>query len=126
MNRSLYAALTAAAVIALSHGMTSYAQPGPNAQKREPIYGYRMMTDEERNDYREKMRNAATSKERQAVRDEHRKVMQDRMAEQGMHGGPASRGRGQGMGPRGGPGSHPGNGPGKPPATAPRTPDAPG
>jgi hypothetical protein len=100
MNRSLYAAF-AAAVIALSQSMPSSAQTGAQTpQKREPIYGYRMMTDQERNEYREKMRDAGSAQERQALRDEHRKLMQDRMAEQGVQGD-AGGGRGRGMGPHG-------------------------
>lgn len=90
-----------------------------------------MMTDAERNEYRGKMRDAKTVKERQALRDEHRKAMEAGMKERGIEppmrgrgmgrggpgfgksGGPAGEGYGKGVGPRGpAKGFGPGQGPG--------------
>ena len=100
-----------------------YAQDKP---KSEPIYGYRMMSDPERNDYRDRMRNARSVEERQAIRDEHRKLMEARAKERGATlpeprgprgpgaGGPGygpAAGKGPGYGPRG-EGKGPGYGPG--------------
>jgi uncharacterized membrane protein len=84
----------------------------PAAQRSEPIYGYTMMTDQERNEYRQKMRDAQSAQERQALRDEHRATMEARMRERGIN---PSQMRGGGMGPGGpamGPAPGKGNGPG--------------
>jgi hypothetical protein len=87
--------------------------PTGEVRKSEPIYGYRMMSDPERNEYRERMRNARSAEERQAVRDEHRNLMEQRAKERGVtlpeRGGPGY-GKGPGYGPGGGKG--PGYGPG--------------
>jgi hypothetical protein len=92
------------------------------ARKSEPIYGYRMMNDQERNEFREKMRNAKSADERQALRDEHRKLMEARAKERGVtlpeprgpgsgpRAGSPGAGKGPGYGPGGGKG--PGYGPG--------------
>ena len=103
---------------ALAAAGASYTPAQPQAaQTGERIYGYTMMTDQERNEYREKMRNAKSTQERQALRDEHRKTMEARMRERGLdpsqmrgggmgpHGpaaGPRSGGKGNGPGPRAG------------------------
>ena len=54
---------------------------GGTAAKSEPIYGYRMMSGPERNEYREKMRNAKSADERQALREGHHKLMSERAKE---------------------------------------------
>jgi hypothetical protein len=72
------------------------------------MYGYELMTPEERQAYADKMRAAKTPEERAKLRDEHRAEMQKRAKEKGVTlaeprgpGGPGSGPRG---GPRGGPG----------------------
>ena len=86
------------------------------AQSQPPIYGSQMMTDQERNAHRDRMRNAETVEERDRIRSEHHEQMRSRAAERGitlpdtppdMRGGP---GYGRGMGPGGRPGD--GMGPG--------------
>lgn len=91
-------------------------------QVREPIYGYRMMTDQERDDYRARMRNAKSAQERDQIRAEHHEQMQQRAKEKGItlpdqppakgtqRGG--GRGPGTGMGPGAGMGPGGGMGPG--------------
>ena len=87
--------------------------------KSEPIYGYQMMTPQERDEYRARMRNARTAAERQTIRDEHHTAMVERAKERGLTlpdrptgAGPYGPGRGPGgAGPRG-PGMGPGMGPG--------------
>jgi hypothetical protein len=95
--------------------------PGKPAGKSEAIYGYQMMTPQERDEYRAKMRNAASAAERQAVRDEHHAAMAGRAKERGLTlpdrpTGAGPYGPGQGRGPGGagprGPGMGPGMGPG--------------
>lgn len=107
-RKAIVAAL--AAVFAAGAAYTAYAaDPGAPAQKtqRETIYGYRMMNDAERNEYRQKMRDAKTTGERRTLRDDHRKTMEARMKERGIEPGQM---RGKGMGP-GGPGFGKGGGP---------------
>lgn len=77
---------------------------------REPIYGAEMMTELERNRYRERMRAASTDQERAQVRAEHHRQMQQRAkdrgvalpdeppAQPGQWGGGAARGGGYGGG----------------------------
>jgi hypothetical protein len=117
-------AMTAAIAVAMMAAATLFAADQP-APRSEPIYGYRMMNDQERNEYRDRMRNARGADARQAIRDEHRKLMEARAKERGVTlpeprgprgpgaGGPGA-GKGPGYGPQGkGPGYGPeGKGPG--------------
>ncbi len=53
-------------------------------RERAQIYGYSLMSQQELNQYREQMRAAGTTEERNQVRAEHRKAMQDRARERGV------------------------------------------
>lgn len=53
-------------------------------QDRLYIYGYELMTDQERNAHRERMRAAKTLQERDRIRAEHRVQMDARAKERGM------------------------------------------
>lgn len=111
--RIVLAAVMTAAMMGITLSLFAAEQPSADVpRKSEPIYGYRMMSDQERNDYRERMRNARSAEDRQAIRDEHRKVMESRAKERGVTL-PEPRGPGGGMGPGGGParGMGPGYGP---------------
>jgi hypothetical protein len=82
-------------------------------QEQEQIYGNQMMTMEERNEYRAKMRAAKTAEEREQIRKEHHERMKERAKERGMTlpdeppakgsgmMGPGGGGMGGGMGPGG-------------------------
>ena len=48
------------------------------------IYGSQLMTAQERNDYRERMRAAKTAQEREQIRAEHHARMQARAKERGL------------------------------------------
>lgn len=102
-------------------GMATAAEQSTDrpAVKSEPIYGYQMMTPQERDEYRAKMRNAASAAERQAIRDEHHAAMAARAKERGFTlpdrptgAGPRGPGMGPGMGPGGAGSRGPGMGPG--------------
>ena len=121
--RTMTAAAVAATTMAMTVSLFSAEQPAATQERQsEPIYGYRMMSDQERNEYREKMRNARGDKERQALRDEHHKLMEARAKERGMSPpegrgphGPGRHGGGDtagGMNPGGGKGPGSGTGPG--------------
>jgi hypothetical protein len=51
-------------------------------QAATPIYGQQLMTVQEREQHRERIRTAATEEERNKIREEHRKQMQARAQEQ--------------------------------------------
>lgn len=53
-------------------------------QDGKPVFGYRMMTPEEREQFREDMQSLDSAEERQALRDEHREQMIERGRAQGM------------------------------------------
>ncbi len=68
------------------------------------IYGWKLMTTEEREAYRERMRAAKTMEEREQIRKEHHEEMKKRAKEKGvtLPDEPPPRGMGKGMGPGGG------------------------
>lgn len=109
--RTVISAAVAAAMMSLTVSMfAAETTPAAPAQKSEPIYGYRMMTDPERDEYREKMRNARTAEDRQSIRDEHHQQMQARAKERGVTLPDAPRGPRPGAGSGRGPGMGPGAG----------------
>lgn len=78
----------------------------------QQIYGSEMMTPEERQEYRDRMRNATSAEEREQVRAEHHERMAERAQERGVDLPPAPPGQGPGMAPGGGMGPRGGQGPG--------------
>jgi hypothetical protein len=73
------------------------------------IYGSQLMTQQERNEFRTRMRTANTVQEREQIRKEHHERMQARAKERGVtlpdeppaRGGGMGPGKGGGMGPGG-------------------------
>lgn len=53
-------------------------------QDRTPIYGSQLMTQQERDEYRAKMRSSKTAEERERLRYEHHEQMQERAKERGI------------------------------------------
>jgi len=84
------------------------------AADQEQIYGSQLMTQPERLEYRERLRNATTAEEREQVRKEHHEQMRERAKEQGvaLPDEPSVGGGGMGAGncPGGGKGKGPGMG----------------
>jgi hypothetical protein len=81
----------AAAVLAANIGMLlapdaaiTIAVAAPPGIPDEPIYGYRLMTPQERDEYRTRLRNARTTSECQHIRDDHHSAMQARARERGV------------------------------------------
>jgi len=106
-TRTMMAAAVAAAMMTMTVTLFAAEQSaGTTARQSEPIYGYRVMNDQERNDFREKMRSARSADERQSIRDEHRKLMEGRAKERGatLYEPRGPRGPGAGSGPGYGPG----------------------
>lgn len=92
---------------------TPAAGAGPTATNSEQVYGWQLMTPEERAAHSAKMRSLKTAQEREQFRLEHQKQMEERARERGvtlshepMGQGPAG-GPGGGMGPGTGPGGRP-------------------
>jgi len=93
---------------------TSQQQLRQQQQSQQRIYGSQLMTPQERMAFRERMRNAKTVEERNRIRAEHHKQMQERAKARGItlpdmppagggrmqrrnSGGGGQGGRGQGM-----------------------------
>ena len=108
MKRILMVSVLAAA-LSLSTGFTLAAD------QQEQIYGSQLMTQQERSEYRAKMRAAKTADEQEQIRKEHHERMKERAKARGvtLPDAPAARGGGMGtgggMGPGGG-GMGPGSG----------------
>lgn len=84
------------------------ALPAGIAGATEQIYGSQLMTQQERLEYRNKMRAAQTLEERQRVRAEHHEQMKLRAKERGINLPDMPPGMGGGMGPGMGGGMGPG------------------
>lgn len=61
----------------------SRQQQPMQTQNREPIYGSKLMTRQERAEYRARVRSLKTKEEREAFRMEHHRKMQERAREKG-------------------------------------------
>ncbi len=119
MRQHLLAAAISGALIAVAGPAAAADQTPGTTARTEAIYGYHMMTPQERDEYRAKMRNAANPAERQAIRDEHHAAMVERARERGITlpdrptgAGPRGPGMGRGMDPGPGMGPAEGRGPG--------------
>jgi hypothetical protein len=81
-------------------------QKQAQSQDRKQLYGYDLMTEQERAEHREKMRSMKTEQEREAYRMQHHEEMQRRAREQGVEipdepprpGQGKGKGQGQGKG----------------------------
>jgi Spy/CpxP family protein refolding chaperone len=69
---------------------------------QERIYGSQLMTQQERNEYRDRMRAARTEQEREQIRQEHHERILARARERGVTLPEEPPMRGRGMGPSGG------------------------
>lgn len=72
------------------------------AADQKQVYGSQLMTQQERIEFREKLRNAKTVQEREQIRNEHHKKMQKRAKKLGLSLPDKPPSSGKGMGPRGG------------------------
>jgi uncharacterized membrane protein YgcG len=103
------ASVLSALVIALllSAGFALAADPEPakemvQTQTQEQIYGSQLMTQQERREYRVKMRAAKTAEEREQIRNEHHEQMKVRAKTRGVTLPDEPPAQGGGMGPGGG------------------------
>ena len=64
----------------------------------ETVYGWQLMTEQERVEHRDMMRSMQTNEERESYRAEHHQKMMERAKNQGMNMPDEPMPRGQGMG----------------------------
>jgi hypothetical protein len=97
----LIAALVSGGALAESAGQL------PPVSDQEPIYGAQMMTEQERLQHRQRLRDASSLEERERIRAEHHERMSVRAQERGVSipGSPPAKGGGMGPGGGGGKGS---------------------
>jgi len=82
-------------------------RPGASSREHDgDIYGYQLMTERERSEFRDRIRAANSEQEREQIRSEHRAQMQARARERGVTLPGLAYGAGprQGVGPGGGAG----------------------
>lgn len=84
--------------LAIAFSITAF--PALAADQQERIYGSQLMTQQERIEYRAKIRAAKTVQEREQIRIEHHNRMQERAKEQGkmLPDNPPERGKGMSPG----------------------------
>lgn len=118
MKATLLVGAVVTSVLVLSFGSVGAAEPARDqqrvaAQAQEQIYGSQLMTEQEREEYRAKMRAATTAEEQEKIRNEHHEQMKARAKERGvtLPDEPPMKGGGMGMGPGGGMGKGPGGKP---------------
>lgn len=81
--------------------LSGAASAQSTGDSNEPIYGSQIMTDQERVEHRNLMRDAPTQQDRERIRTEHHELMRERARERGItlpDTPPARGGMGQGMG----------------------------
>lgn len=68
-------------------------------EQQQPIYGSQLMTEQERAEYRARMRAATSAEEREQIRLEHHQMMQERAEQRGvtLPDEPPAAGMGSGM-----------------------------
>jgi hypothetical protein len=76
-------------------------QTKSKVQDQDRIYGSQLMTKQERNEFRNRMRSAKTAQEREQIRAEHHESMMVRAKERGVTLPDDPPARGGGMGPGG-------------------------
>lgn len=109
MRRQLVMGLVAALI--LGPGLITVRgqeQEMTQMQERQQVFGWQLMSEQERQEYRRQMQQMKTEEEREAFRLEHHKMMKERAREMGVTLPDEPGPRGKGMGPGGGMG--PGSG----------------
>lgn len=94
MKHTLLASILLAA-ISLTSG------PASAASDTEAIYGSQMMTEQERNEHRNRLREATSAEEKEQIRNEHHEQMKQRATERGVSLPDEPPARGSGMGRNG-------------------------
>jgi type II secretory pathway pseudopilin PulG len=106
-RKILFLALAGTLLLGAAPGLASdqqRSQEQTRLQEQDQIYGSQLMTREEQNEYRAKMRAATSAEERERIRYEHHEQMEERAKQQGLHlpDDPPKQGMGRGLGSGGG------------------------
>lgn len=105
MLKKMMALSVAISALALSFGLAPAADPGsgqPQLQTQEQAYGSQLITPQEREEYRRKMRAAKTVEEREQIRRELHERMKNFAKERGIALPEEPPAQGGGLGPGGG------------------------
>ncbi|MDH5600073.1 MAG: hypothetical protein OEY78_02090 [Gammaproteobacteria bacterium] len=62
----------------------AFGIPGTSTFAQQQVYGYQLMTEQERIEHRTKMQSMKTAEEREQYRMEHHRKMQERAKQQGI------------------------------------------
>jgi len=103
MRRQLFMGLVAALV--LGPGLATVRgqeQEKAQTQVQQQVFGWQLMSEQERLDFRRQMQQLKTEEEREAFRLEHHEMMKERAKEMGVTLPDEPGPRGKGMGPGGG------------------------
>jgi hypothetical protein len=99
----MMSALSGALMLASGFALAADQERIPDAaQKQKQMYGSELMTQQERIEYRSRMRDAKTPEKRQQVRLEHHEGMKERAKQRGVALPDEPPARGGGLGPDGG------------------------
>ena len=93
--------LASSSLVMAQDQLRDQLQDQEREQLRDQVYGWDLMTAEERMQHRQTMRNMKTEEEREAYRMEHHKMMQERARQRGVTLPPYQPGRGMGGAGRG-------------------------
>ncbi|MDR9500848.1 MAG: hypothetical protein RI601_03550 [Desulfurivibrionaceae bacterium] len=118
MKKRIIMVSALAAIISLPAGLALAADPQPQesttqTENQGEVYGSQLMTQQERLEYRNRMQAAQSEEERQQIRNEHHKTMQERARKRGLTLPEAPPAGGGGMAPGGGMGGGMGTGGGR-------------
>lgn len=84
LKRSISVSVLAGILAVSAWPLQAADQSREQTQDQERVYGSQLMTQQERNEYRAKMRAAKTAGEREQIRAEHHERMKMRAKERGM------------------------------------------
>ena len=107
-HKKIVRTILAGALLVSANPLLSAEQDRPKetiqtqTKDQERIYGSELMTEKERNEYRERMRSAKTQQEREKIRSEHHDRMLARAKERGVTIPDQPPAKGAGTGPGGG------------------------
>jgi hypothetical protein len=79
-RRTISVLLAAASLLLVQENTLAQTQ----ARQQDRIYGSQLMTEQERNEYRARMRSAQTEQERERLRREHHEQMKVRAQQRGV------------------------------------------
>ena len=104
MKREIIVSTLTCALLLFGPLTSAADQERVQTQNQAQVYGSQLMTKQERNEYRNKIKTAKTAKEREQIRHEHHQLMTKRAKKQGitLPDKPPAMGSHRGMGPKDG------------------------